>query len=418
MGHDEGQLREWVGAELEGGTVARWARLVAGNSRTAWVADVQGAAGSMPVVVRVDSGDGPYSGTPLSLEREVAVYRALQGRGVPIPRLLAFDARTRAVVMERAPGEPAWDGDVVDALLRELARLHALDPATLALPGFAPSALADVELWARIAEQRVTVPSPFADFGLRHLREHYPGDPERLVLDHGDPGIGNLLWKDGRITALLDWELSHLGDPHDDLAFLSVRAALFGVPLDDFARRVREHYAPAAGVRLEPQRLRYWQAVGILRNLVTCLASISNPVRGRDRLVHHLLVPSLNRLLVDALARIDGIELPPPDLPAAKPSRLPGGDVIAEIAVGLADMVAAVDDSDQRQRLKRMRHLLAQLADTWPLAFEIARADAADGPPATDPRERLVELAERANRHLALFPRALTLATATLVTID
>jgi aminoglycoside phosphotransferase (APT) family kinase protein len=385
-----------------------WSRLVAGNSRTTWAADTADAA----VVVRVDDGDGPFSDTPLTLEREVTVYRALQDRGIAIPRLYGFAPAARAVVMERAPGEPEWNGDVIDALLRELARLHALDPAELELPGFTPRAFADVELWQGILERRVSVDSPFAAFAFEYLRERFPGEPERIVLDHGDPGVGNLLWHDGRISGLLDWELSHLGDPHDDLAFLSVRAALFGVELEGFGARVRAHYGFA-----DEQRLRYWQAVGILRNLVTCLASISNPVRGRDRLVHHMLIPGLNRAVLDALARIDGVPLPPPALtPPAVTA--PGAEVMSEIARDLGELAGEARDPEQRQRLKRMRHLLGQFADTFPLAAEIARAEAAGGPPARDPVDRLHQLCEQADRRLSLFPRSLALATAPLAGLN
>jgi aminoglycoside phosphotransferase (APT) family kinase protein len=416
MTQDGTALREWVQTAL-GGPAERWSRLVSGNSRTTWAADIALDGATRPVIVRADSGDGPYSDTPLSLEREAVVYRALQDSGIPIPRLYGYDAAVGAIALERAPGVPAWDGDVLDALLGELARLHTIDPASLALPGFSPSALGDVELWSTIAQRRVSVDSPFAAFAFERLREHFPGEPERLVLDHGDPGVGNLLWEDGRITALLDWELSHLGDPHDDLAFLTVRAALFGVPLEAFGSRVRKHYAPAAGVRLDTRRLEYWQAVGLLRNLITCLASISNPVRGRDRLVHHMLIPSLNRLIVDALARLEGVELAPP-VPVATPPAQSGSEVVAEIAGDLAELAAATSDPDQRQRVKRMRYLLAQLAETWPLSARIADADAAEGPPATDPAERLAQLAERADRLLGLFPRARTLATAQLAGFD
>jgi aminoglycoside phosphotransferase (APT) family kinase protein len=402
MTAEETQLKAWV-ETLLGGPLTAWSRLVAGNSRTTWSGDAAGTA----IVVRVDEGDGPFSDTPLTLEREVSVYRALQDRGIAIPRLYGFDSGAGAVVVERAPGEPAWSGEVIDALLRELARLHALEPAELELPGFAPRAFADLELWQGILERRATVGSTFAAFAFEFLRERFPGEPDRLVLDHGDPGVGNLLWHEGRISALLDWELSHLGDPHDDLAFLSVRAALFGVELDGFGRRVREHYGAA-----DEQRLRYWQAVGILRNLVTCLASVSNPVRGRDRLVHHMLIPGLNRSLIDALARVDGITLPAPSLTAA-PSAAPGAEVLSEIARDLGELAGEATDPERRQRLKRMRLLLGQLAETFPLAAGIARAEATGGPPARDPVDRLHQLAEHADRRLSLFPRALALATAT-----
>jgi hypothetical protein len=245
------------------------------------------------------------------------------------------------------------------------------------------------------------------------LRERFPGEPDRLVVVHGDAGPGNVLWDHGRITALLDWELAHLGDPHDDLAFLSVRAALHGIDLEDFGARVRRCYAANVDVVLDDRRLRYWQAVGLLRNLITCLASIANPVHGRDRLVHHMLVPSLNRLLVDALARLDGIALDPPsplELPA---QMLPGVDVVAQIAGDLRGVIAALDDEEARQRARRMRYLLAQLTETWSLAPELARLEAQDGPrPGEDTAARLRQLGRSADRWLALFPRAAVLARA------
>src|SRR3954449_9409744 len=85
MSGEETQLKGWVEALL-GGPLTGWSRLVAGNSRTTWAADTADAA----VVVRVDEGDGPFSDTPLPLEREVTVYRALQGSGIAIPRLYGF----------------------------------------------------------------------------------------------------------------------------------------------------------------------------------------------------------------------------------------------------------------------------------------------------------------------------------------
>ncbi|HKY92672.1 MAG TPA: phosphotransferase, partial [Nevskiaceae bacterium] len=44
-----------------------------------------------------------------------------------------------------------------------------------------------------------------------------PGRPHRLV--HGDIGFHNLMRRDGRLAAILDWELTHLGDPAEDLAY-------------------------------------------------------------------------------------------------------------------------------------------------------------------------------------------------------
>lgn len=407
-----GALVPWLERMLDG-RVLRWERLVAGNSRTTWAVDVERGSDLLELVVRIDAGDGPFSDTPLTLEREAAVYRAVQGHGVPIPATYGYDGALDAVALERVAGRPAWDLDVLDALLVQLARLHAVDAAALDVPGMARSALGELELWAQIAQRRIRPSSPFVDFALAFLRERFPGEPARLVFTHGDPGPGNLLWADGAITALLDWEMSHFGDPHDDVAFLSVRAALFGLELPDFAGRVREHYHAHADAVLDDDRLRYWQAVSVLRNLIICQASISNPVGGRDRLVHHMLVPSLNRMLVDVLAGIAGVALDPPAVPAAADG--PAHDVLADVAAGLTDVLPAVTDPDAVQRLKRMRLLVGQLAQTWPQALAVAAAQRDEAPfPAGDEAGALRWLSRAADRQLAAYPKARPLAATPL----
>src|ERR1700750_3325752 len=108
MTGDETRLREWA-RTVTAAPVENWSRLVSGNSRTTWASD--------SIVVRADTGDGPFSNTPLTLEREATVYAALQDRGIPIPRFYAYAADVGALALERVPGTPAWDGDVLDALL-------------------------------------------------------------------------------------------------------------------------------------------------------------------------------------------------------------------------------------------------------------------------------------------------------------
>jgi aminoglycoside phosphotransferase (APT) family kinase protein len=406
-------LTAWLERTLDG-RVLDWRRLVAGNSRTTWAVDVERGAERLELVVRIDAGDGPFSDTPLTLAREAAVYRAVQGHGVPIPATYGYDADLDAVALERVAGEPAWDLDVLDALLTQLAHLHAVDADALDVPGMARSARGELELWAEIAQRRIHPASPFVDFALAFLRDRFPGEPARLVFLHGDPGPGNLLTDAGTITALLDWEMSHFGDPHDDLAFLSVRAALFGLELPDFAARVRDRYGAHVDTALDDDRLRFWQAVSVLRNLIICLASISNPVRGRDRLVHHMLVPSLNRMLVDVLAAIAGVALEPPaahDDDATGPPH----DVLADVAAGLTDILPATTDPDARQRLKRMRLLVGQLAETWPRVPALAAAARAEPPlPHGDPTAALHWLSRAADRQLAAYPRARALALSPL----
>lgn len=405
-------LRAWL-ARAVGGEVTRWEQLVSGNSRTTWLADVVAPSGTIPVVLRSEAGDGPFAGTELTLGREATLYAALRDADVRLPRLLAYDAERDALAMTRLEGAPDWSPAVLDDLLRELARLHRVDAGALELPGFARTSLGDLEAWAGIARDRIAPASPFVDAALELLRRHHPGEPERIALCHGDAGPGNLLHDGERLTGLLDWEFAHLGDPIDDLAWITVRAVLFGLELPDFGARVRAAYAPHVDVELDERRLRYWQAVVVLRNLVTCLACVSNPVRGRDRTVHLMLIPALQVMLVDALARVVGVTLDEP-APLEPVDDLPGLDVLAEVALSLPVLVDGLDDPERRNRGKRMRLLTAQLAETLPLAPAIAAADRAEGPPADDERERLRQLSRMARRRLLLFPRAAAMAAAPL----
>jgi hypothetical protein len=201
----------------------------------------------------------------------------------------------------------------------------------------------------------------------------------------------------------------------DDLAWVTARAVLFGLELPGFARRVREHYEPAAGITVDPGRLAYWQAVALLRNLLCCLAAVSNPVRGRDRLVHLMLIPALERLLVAALAELEDVQLEPTPAPApAGPAPLPGSEVLREVASGLGDLIPGLTGTDAAARARRMRSLITQLAQTWALAPDIARADEADAAPAASLPGRLQQLADAAERRLALFPRMAPIGRARL----
>jgi aminoglycoside phosphotransferase (APT) family kinase protein len=402
-GHDSEELSSWAEAALGGRTV-EWRQLIGGNSRTTYLAAVETPAETIRLVVRAERGDGPFSDTELTLEREARMYRAVEGSGVAVPRLLAVAEDAGAIALSRVSGSEDWSERVLDDLLAEIAKLHRADPTAAQAAGFEPRALADLELWEGIAAAKITTPSPYLEFAFDFLRRHFPGEPERIVICHGDVGPGNVLHDGERLTGLLDWEFSHLGDPIDDLAWITVRGAMFGVDVPDFGARVRAHYAAAAEVELDPGRLAFWQAVIVLRNLVTCLASINNPTRGRDRLIHHMLVPPLQVMMVDAMARIAGVEPAAPE-PLDPLPDLPGLDILDEIVGNLPLLVDATDDPEAQTRGKRMKWLGRQLVDNLPLAPAIAAADAAEGPAATDDAERLGQLGRMARRHLLLFPR-------------
>jgi hypothetical protein len=97
---------------------------------------------------------------------------------------------------------------------------------------------------------------PLAKAQLDFLSTHVPDDDRQPVLVQGDTGPGNFLYAGGRITAIVDWELAHLGDPMDDIAWLSWRATQHGWP--DFPARLRE-YEAASGIIVDPTRVAYYR---------------------------------------------------------------------------------------------------------------------------------------------------------------
>jgi aminoglycoside phosphotransferase (APT) family kinase protein len=312
--------KAWI-EDVTGGSVTRFERLEGGSSRGTWLVDVDvaGDGAIRPLVLRRDTGDGPLSGTALSLARESQVYAALSGTGVAIPQLVARTDDADALLVERAPGTA--DGSLLDedgkqrvalGYVDALATLHGLDADALDLPGFArpatpeKRALAELELWEGIFDDRVKNDAPTWRAAYRWLRAHLPATGDRTVVCHGDAGPGNYLFDLDRreITALLDWEFAHLGDPMDDIAWLTVRGhhiSRFGDAATELAR-----YSDVTGVKIDRERVRWYQALVLTRMATACLAALERPGGGMDHTTYQLLEPLLRRLVTPVLLELAG----------------------------------------------------------------------------------------------------------------
>lgn len=242
-------------------------RVAMGQSRAMYVVD--GEFGSSPrrLVVRVEQHGllGTDSGP------EVGVMRALRAVGFPVAEIVAYEPTGDVLgqpffVMDFLEGDSTPDPDTVDEYLDWLVRLHALDVDALDLRFLdrpargTGAALAQVERWERTYRSGLLgEPSPLVEEALAWLRRH-PPETERLCLVHADPGPGNYMHADGRITALVDWEFAHIGDEYDDWAYLITMRGATVMPADAWVERIRS----VAGIDLDPERLRYWKAVKFL----------------------------------------------------------------------------------------------------------------------------------------------------------
>ncbi len=265
-------LVTWI-EEVGGGRLLAADRKPGGARKEAWYVDLEAADGStIPCFLRYDRSDPARTKDPWTLHREATVYAALQDTAVPVPRVLGVHPVHQAMVSERLVGEN-WFSRIRDPEEREatardfmtkLAALHALDVTSLDLPAFPPveavrdAVRAELDEWDHVLAARGGTPDPALVFSLGWLRRtipHYDGTP---VLVQGDTGPGNFMYADGRVVAVVDWELAHLGDPMDDIAWLSLRATQ--EPFTDFPARLRE-YEALSGNAIDEDRVHYYQVM-------------------------------------------------------------------------------------------------------------------------------------------------------------
>ncbi len=151
---------------------------------------------------------------------EFALLRSLRSLGLPVPEVLALDESgeilpTPYFVMERVAGTSAVAGDTLPDALSQmaafLATLHDLDPDHASLPS-----LPDLEDPREGALTHLPR-TPDYDALRRDLdAARLPAPPPSLL--HCDLWPGNVLWRDGRLAAVIDWEDASRGDAMADVA--------------------------------------------------------------------------------------------------------------------------------------------------------------------------------------------------------
>ncbi|HWX75664.1 MAG TPA: phosphotransferase family protein, partial [Solirubrobacteraceae bacterium] len=218
-------------------------------------------------------------------QAQAALLQAAADAGVPVPRVLAHGSDDAAlgaswIVMEAVsgttdPGRILTGEGVPDApallesIAAALAAVHRM-PADGTLAPLVEEPLARL----REAYDALAQPHPVFELAFRALGEDQP--MARRALVHGDFRIGNLLVGADGVCAVLDWELTHVGDPVEDLGWLCVPAWRFTRPDRPAAGLgTREQLASAyerhAGVEVDPGALRRWELAGTLRWGVICV---------------------------------------------------------------------------------------------------------------------------------------------------
>jgi aminoglycoside phosphotransferase (APT) family kinase protein len=268
MGGVEPEITTWL-EEVAGGEVVSLHRVPGGGRIGFWV-DVKSLDGDVHELF-LQRGGRSGSHSFIGFERQAEVYRALEPLGIPIPHVWGADDgwdvflvdRARGQTWFRAPTDPAVAQSVAGDFMDHLAAWHRAGARSLDLPSFGPVRTIRHHQLEQLAGIKASFEADgdepvdlLASVQLDHLLHHVPDADGEPVLVQGDTGPGNFLYDGGRVTAIVDWELAHLGDPMDDIAWLSWRATQHGWP--DFPARLRQ-YQEASGITVDPGRVMYYR---------------------------------------------------------------------------------------------------------------------------------------------------------------
>lgn len=314
-GIDAGRMRAYLRDRFKDATleVSAFRQLPGGFGKETSLFTVEGAALSGDFVLRRDSSEPVIDNDCHRIDIEYQLISAVHARGFPAPEALWVDTEHALLpggdflVMRRAPGVPRGDvfgmrggipAELSETLAGILARLHAL-PAMPELDTLSDSinlertrmsradcVRAYLETWLDTFRQQAHLPSPASLSQFHWLLAHVPAMPGSPVLLHGDIGFHNFLFDDNRLSAVLDWEFTHLGDPAEDLAY--VRNTIGG-SLDWPAFMAA--YRDAGGEAIDETRLRFFQVWGHLRNACAGNLAAARFARGEVTDLKLVLLP-------------------------------------------------------------------------------------------------------------------------------
>jgi aminoglycoside phosphotransferase (APT) family kinase protein len=233
---DMGRLQPWLERHVEGfGTTAQLTKFPGGQSNPTYRID----AGDVRYVLR-RKPFGSILPSAHAVEREYRLIAALHPTGFPVPRPFALCEDPAVIgapfyVMAMVEGRTFWNGRlpeqdkserraIYEQMIATLARLHSFDPAAVGLGDYgAPGNYFERQVgrWTKQYRAAETGRIEEAERLIEFLPRTVPAQ-ERLSIIHGDYRIDNLIYApDGpRVAAVLDWELSTLGDPLADFTYL------------------------------------------------------------------------------------------------------------------------------------------------------------------------------------------------------
>jgi Phosphotransferase enzyme family len=370
---------EWL-EESIGGKVTAIARQP--RWRPVWFADIERDGRMLPLCVR---GDRVDSIVPWDLEHEMTLFVEFERAGIPVPHVYGWLDDPRAFVMDRAPGQSNfWRSTdeekrtAIDEYLRTLAQIHRLDVRPFAEAGVTRAERPEDS--GRVGIQRVerayraakAAPDPMTEFVLGWFRRN-PLD------NHGRESV--IVWDSfqfhhdhGRLTAVLDLEVGHIGDPLMDIAGLRSREPYLRYgDIGDILARYEEH----GGVEVDYDAVDYYFIQESILNQMSFGPALAKPPPTSDYTMNLTWVHLTNIWALEILAARLGVAIERPEL---RESHSAATFTAAPHAHMAASMKAVVDtSSDYEQYQARAWYRLAEhLQRLDDVGAEVLEGDLAD----------------------------------------
>ncbi|QUR69623.1 phosphotransferase [Mycobacterium spongiae] len=274
--------------------------LTGGASRSTWAFDAITGEGRRALILRIGPPDDVHAG----MELEARVQAAAAAAGAPVPPILIADDSDAALgnpflICEHIAGETIvrriqrqLDEPGRERLVRRCAQaLAAIHRAESNDPGLAQGD--QLAVWRERLDAMEDTTATF-EWAFRWLARHRPPSSP-AVLVHGDYRMGNLII-DGSgsapvLAAVLDWELVHVGEAYEDLAWFCIRAWRFGAPasrgagglgsIDSFLHA----YEEASATDVDRAAFHWWLVLATLRWGVICRYQAQRHLSGQVRSV-------------------------------------------------------------------------------------------------------------------------------------
>ncbi|HVX29304.1 MAG TPA: phosphotransferase family protein, partial [Nitrolancea sp.] len=242
--------------------LVRASPLTGGISAQVIALEIEHAGGERQKIVLRRHGERDLAHNPRIAADEFRLLQMLQVAGIAAPAPLFLDEAcdlfpTPYLLMEFIEGEADFSPDdpteLIAQMADQLARIHRIDAPRHDL-SFLPH-MTD-QFARRLRNRPAALDDSLSEGRIRDaLEPNWPPSPRNAdVLLHGDYWPGNILWKDGALAAVIDWEDAARGDPLGDLANARLELLFFYGP--DAPERFTERYLSASPI--DTTNLPYW----------------------------------------------------------------------------------------------------------------------------------------------------------------